>query len=422
MKNEIPKIELMSPAGDWVSLQAAIDAGCNAIYFGLNELNMRATAKNFSVHELPEIVSRCHSRNVKAYLTLNTIIYESELDQIREIIAAAKKASVDAVICWDFAVISELLPQQIPVFASTQMSVANSRSLLFFYQNYGIKRFVLARECSLDDIMTIKKNLTAWLGESANQIELEVFAHGAMCLSVSGRCLLSHFCEGKSANRGECYQHCRREYLLTDLDGKEQFQVGNYYLLSPKDLCTLPFIEKLLDAGITSLKIEGRGRSAEYVSVVTSAYRQAIDFYCRHRHESDFFETFAKLKEKLLDDVKKVYNRGFSDGFYLGKPFNEWSTAPGTVATTRKVYVGKVTNYYRNQGVAEILVENGVVSIGDEIMIQGKTTGVLSKLIDYIEIEHQSVEIVSKGERFAVQVNTKVRPNDQVYLIQTVTS
>ncbi len=417
-KNKKP--EIMAPAGDWISLRAAIDAGCNAVYFGVKGMNMRAGAKNFSIAEFKKIVKFCHDNNTKAYLALNTIVYEKEIPNIKNLITKAKAAGIDAVICWDFAVIREAKRQKIPIFISTQMSVSNSESIIFFHQNFGIKRFVLARECSIDDIKRIRKELKKELKSKSDDIEIEVFAHGAMCVSISGRCFLSQFQFGKSANRGECIQPCRREYKITDIEEKHSFILGNNYILSPKDLCTLPFIEKLIQAGVDSFKIEGRNRSPEYVKAVTSAYRKAVDYYIENNKRKGFKEDFKRLKKDLIIELKAVYNRGFSSGFFLGKPIDQWTDSYGSKATTKKEYVGIVKNYYKRQGVAEIKVESNEFRKGDTIMFQGPTTGVFSQTVDSIELHNKKVNNAVKGKPIAVKAEKLVRVNDKVYVIREV--
>ncbi len=415
----MPKPEIMSPAGDQVSLQAAINAGCDAVYFGVEGLNMRAAAKNFTIDVLPEISALCHKNNVKVYLTLNVIVYESELEIANQILVAAKKAEIDAVICWDFAVIQMSKKIGLPVFLSTQMSVSNSESLVSLYKNFGIKRFVLARECSLDDIIKIQKNFQKKLGQEAEKIEIEVFVHGAMCVSVSGRCFLSQNQIGKSGNRGECVQPCRREYLITDKEGEFSYQLENNYILSPKDLCALPFIEELIEAGISSFKIEGRNRNPEYVSIVTAVYRKAVDFYFENKLKENFKENFETLKKELTKEVEKVYHRGFSNGFFLGKPVNEWTKKYGSSSSTYKLYSGTVKKYFRKPGVAEIKIENEEFNIGDEIIFQGPTTGSVSQIAESIEIEHQQIQTASRGQLIAVKTFERVRPNDRVFVVRS---
>lgn len=412
------KPEIMAPAGDWISLRAALAAGCDAVYFGIRGRNMRAGADNFSASEMKRITRLCHQNGQKAYLALNTIVYEKELPKILVILDRAKQAGVDAVICWDFAVISACISRKLPVYLSTQVSVANTGAILHFYKTFGIKRFVLARECSLKDIRQIKKHLAAALGQNADEIEIEVFIHGAMCVSISGRCFLSQFQFNKSANRGECIQPCRREYQITDIEEQHRFTLGSNYILSPKDLCTLPFIEKLIETGISSFKIEGRNRSPEYVSTITAAYRHAIDFYLENRNRRGFKNAFAALKQDLMGNVKKVYNRGVSSGFFLGKPLNEWTDQHGSLATTRKAYSGLVLKYYRKAGVAEVRIESNSFNKGDEIMFQGKTTGSFSQVAGSLEIEHRQISRAEKGSVLAVKTKKQVRPNDRLYVIK----
>ena len=401
-----------------MNLRAAIEAGCDAVYFGLRGLNMRAGAENFALADLKKIAALCRRNNVRAYLSLNTIIYERELTKLRNIIAKARQAQIDAVICWDFAVIREALAQDLPVCLSTQMSVSNSQSMLFFFNNLGVRRFVLARECSLGDMKKIKKALAKSLGEKAALVEIEVFAHGAMCVSISGRCFLSQFQYGKSANRGQCIQPCRREYRVVAGDDQADFSVGTNYILSPKDLCTLPFIDRLIDAGVSSLKIEGRNRSPEYVGTVTAAYRKAVDYYVENRGNRGFRQAFESLKQGLVDRVTMVYNRGFSSGFFLGKPVDQWTDTAGSKAPVKKEYVGVVTNFFKKQGVAEIKVESNGFKQGDEILFQGKTTGFFTQTADSIEVDHVKINEAHKGTLVALQTNRRTRPKDTVYVIK----
>ena len=410
----------MAPAGDWISLRAALDAGCDAVYFGIKGLNMRVRADNFSPSSLGKIARLCHAAGVRAYLALNTIVYEGELGKIGVLLARAHAAHIDAVICWDFAVIGQARSLGLPVFASTQMSVSNSAAMLQLYRQFGIKRFVLARECSLEDMVRIRRSLSKTFGPQAREIEIEVFAHGAMCVSVSGRCFLSQFEHGKSANRGECLQTCRREFIMHDVLRGHELALGNNYILSPKDLCTLPFIEKLLDAGVASLKIEGRNRSPEYVAIVTGAYRRAVDFYFDHRSASDFKLRFDELQKEEMVKLARVYNRGFSSGFYLGKPIDQWHNTEGGTATTRKEYAGLVTNFYKQHGAVEIRVESNEFAPGDEIMFQGATTGIFSQTVESIEINRLRVDRACKGALVAVKADRHVRRGDKVYVIKTV--
>lgn len=414
------KPELMAPAGDMISLRAALEAGADAVYFGIVSMNMRASAKNFAVYEMSGIAQLCHEYHAKAYLAMNTIIYNSELDLAEELITHAVSAGIDAVICWDFAILDLALRHGMTAFISTQMSVANSAALVFLYRHFAVKRFVLARECTLDEIVSIRQNLLAQLGDEASAIELEVFAHGAMCVSVSGRCFMSQIAFNQSANRGECRQPCRREYEIRDVrDGKE-FLIGQDYVMSPRDLCTLPFLEKLLEAGVDSLKIEGRGRSPEYVSEVTACYRALIDFYYDHHTELDFAPQLASLKEQLMKRLDAVFHRGFSEGFYFGRQIGEWSGGNGSKATHRKVHVGVVTNFFKKVMVAEIKVEGAGFAQGDELMFQGSATGVISQKAESIEEAFKTVTKAEKNSLVGVKLAQVVRENDQVYIMVPV--
>ena len=388
--------ELISPVQDFISLRAAIDAGADAVYFGLKEFSMRAKAKNFTLAELKKVIDQCHKNKVKAYLTLNTIIYENELNKIKDILKKVKQAKIDAVHAWDMAVIEEARKLKIPIHLSTQASVSNSEAAKF-YKQLGINRIILARECSLEDIKKIKK---------VKGLEIEVFIHGAMCVAVSGRCFSSQFLFNKSANRGECLQPCRREYIITDEEGK-QLKIGNNYILSPKDLCTLPFIDKLIKAGIDAFKIEGRNRSPEYVKTATEVYREAID-----NRRAD--------KNKLLRKLKTVYNRGFSPGFFFGMPTaKDFTDAYGSKATEKKSYIGFVKNFYKKPSAAEIKLEAGSLKAGDRMMIQGNKTGVIEEKVSSIEINNKRVKIGKKGKMIGVKLSRQVRPNDKIYKIST---
>jgi len=411
------KTELMSPAGNWACLRAALRAGADAIYFGLRGLNMRANYRNFVPAEMKRIATECHRVGARAYLALNTIIYENELAKITRILESAVAAGIDAVICWDLAVVQKAAALGLPVFLSTQMSVSNSESLATFYRSFGIRRFVLARECSLAQLRAIRRSLKKKLGAEAAHIELEVFAHGAMCVSLSGRCFLSEERFGKSGNRGECLQPCRREYKIVDAEGEIAYRLGNNYLLSPEDLCTMPFLDQLLETGVACLKIEGRARTPEYVSTVTAAYRRAIDFYFENKGRRGFKERFAALKTELTAELDGAYHRGLSTGFFMGRPIGQWTTGRGSRATKSKRLVGEVMNYYRKAGAAEIQVRNAPFSLGDELLIQGPTTGLVRVTVDSIQIEHAARQSAQRGERVALHVPEQVRPRDRVFLV-----
>lgn len=396
--------ELMAPAGDWTMLRAAVSNGADAVYFGLEKLNMRAKAANFSVDELPEIVSFCKEHKVKTFLTLNTIVFEEELSELEEIIIAAKKNGVDRIICSDLAVADLCHKHEFPFCISTQSSISNSLAA-DVYKRMGAVRIVLARECSLDEIKKIRAKM---------DLEIEAFVHGAMCIAVSGRCFMSHHLFGKSANRGECIQPCRREYEVYDPAIGKSLIIGEDYVMSPKDLCTIEFIDQLIEAGIDSFKIEGRKRAPEYVAKAVSVYRQAIDLYYQHNLTKE-------KKKELLTELEKVYNRGFSSGFYFNIPSsNEYAGVEGSKATTRKTYIGKVLNYFKDINVAHVLIESGQIKTDDEILIMGETTGVLEIKIDKMNVNDKQNSLAKRGDEITLQVPALVRRNDKVYLIEQV--
>jgi U32 family peptidase len=398
------KPELMAPAGNRIMLAAAIDAGADAVYFGVEKLNMRAKASNFTLAELPEVSSYCKERSVKSSLTLNSIVFSNELEELASIVRTAKKSGIDFVICWDPAVIEECREQGMPFCISTQASVANVASAKF-YKNLGASRVVPARECSLRMIREIK--------EKAG-IEVETFIHGAMCIAVSGRCFLSHYLFGKSANRGECVQPCRREYTVHDDIINKSLVIGEDYVLSPKDLCTIEFIDELIEAGIDSFKIEGRKRSPEYVAKAVSVYRRAIDLYFEN-------SLTQEIKRGLLQELETVYNRGFSSGFYFNIPSSEeYTNIHGSKATTKKEYAGKIINYYKVPKIAYALIEAGPFNLDDNVIIMGPTSGVVDLKIVELMDEENKITTASKGDKVTFPCEKLVRPGDAVYLIKNV--
>jgi len=398
------KPELMAPAGDWTMLRAALSNGADAVYFGLDKLNMRAKAANFSVEELPEIISFCKEHKVKTYLTLNTIVFEEELTELEEIIIAAKQNGVDRIICSDLAVADLCYQHKFPFCISTQSSISNSLAA-DVYKRLGAVRIVLARECSLEEIKKIR---------AKTDLEIETFIHGAMCIAVSGRCFMSHHLFGKSANRGECVQPCRREYEVIDSATEKSLIIGEDYVMSPKDLCTIEFIDQLIEAGINSFKIEGRKRAPEYVAKAVSVYRQAIDLYFANNLNRE-------KKKELLLELEKVYNRGFSSGFYFDVPSSEdYAGIEGSKATTRKVYVGKVINYFKEPEVAHIFLESSEIKIDDEILIMGETTGVLEIKLEKMSVNDKEASSAKRGDEITLKVPSLVRRNDKVYLIEHI--
>jgi len=396
--------ELMAPAGDWTMLHTAIDSGADAIYFGVDKLNMRAQAKNFSISELPEISKYCHSKKIKSYLTLNTIIFEDEINEVEDIIIKARKSKIDRIICWDLAAAELCYKHEFPFCISTQGSVSNSLAASV-YKKLGAVRIVLARECSLEEIKKIRAN---------TDLEIEVFIHGAMCIAISGRCFMSHHLFGKSANRGDCIQPCRREYEIYDKAIDKSLLIGEDYVLSPKDLCTIEFIDQLIEAGIDSFKIEGRKRSPEYVAKTVSVYRNAIDSYFRK-------QLTAEKKKELLAELEKVYNRGFSTGFYFSKPSSEdYAGIEGSKATTKKTYLGRVLNYYKKSKVTHILIEAGSVNQNDELIIMGETTGVVELKPGNMLCNDEPALKAVKGDEVTFQCDNLVRARDKVYVVQKV--
>ena len=393
------KPELLAPAGDWSSLRAAIKAGADAVYFGIKSMNMRQAAQNFNLKNLKQVISYCHENKVKAYLVINIIVYDSELKKIENIIKEAKKSKIDAIICWDLAVIQLCKKCKVNIFLSTQASVANKESALF-YKKLGVKRIVLARELNLKQIKSIIHT----------GIEVETFIHGAMCYSISGRCFFSQEMYKKSANRGECFQPCRREYKLTDLKTGKEITTRLNHFLSAKDLCALSFLDKLIKAGIQSFKVEGRHRDPGYVYTVTKVYREAIDSY--------YNKSLKKKLTNLQKELESVYNRKFSEGFYLGMPTSDDITnIHNSAASERRLELGKIINYFSRSKVAVLNLTSGDLNMGDTILITGNKTGLVKVKVDSMEIDYKKIQHAKKGQLVAVLIQELVRENDLVYKI-----
>lgn len=406
-------VEIMAPAGNFESLMAAIQGGANSVYFGVGNLNMRSrSASNFAPEDLEKITSICREHNIKSYLTLNIVVYQADLQAVRKALEAAAKAKVSAVIASDMAVIIMARELGLEVHASTQLNVANFEAAKFFAQFADV--IVLARELTLPQIKEISQRIETEgvCGPSGNLLRLELFVHGALCMSVSGKCYLSLQEYGASANRGSCYQLCRRGYRVTDLETGRELEIENKYIMSPKDLCTIEFIDKIIASGISVFKIEGRARSAEYVKIVTECYRKAADAVL----QKAYTEPLAKeLKERLAG----VFNRGFWDGYYQGARLGEWSEVYGNKAKRQKMYVAKVTNYFSNLGVAELLVEAGEgLSVGQEILIIGPSTGCLEAKVSEIRVDLKSVQTAKKGDLCSIPVAGKLRRSDKIYIWQ----
>lgn len=404
------KIEIMAPAGNFEALMAAIQGGANSVYFGVGNLNMRShSANNFASSDIRRIVEICSQHGVKSYLTLNIILYSEDLEPMREAMREAKEAGVTAVIASDIAAITYARSIGMEVHISTQLNVSNIESLRFFSQFADV--VVLARELTLPAVKEIseaieRENIT---GPSGRKVEIEMFCHGALCMAVSGKCYLSLHEYNASANRGACFQLCRRGYEVTDLETGMQLEIDNKYIMSPKDLCTIEFMDKMIDAGVSVFKIEGRARSAEYVKKVASSYRRAADAV----EEGSFTPELAK---SLKEELAQVFNRGFWDGYYQGARLGEWSSVYGNKATRVKAYTGKVTNYFSNIGVAEILIETGALHKGEEILITGPSTGVVELKIPEIRVDLKPVECAEKGVYCSIPVSEKLRRSDKVYI------
>lgn len=403
-------LEIMAPAGNFECLSAAIQGGANSVYFGIGRLNMRShSANNFSPQDLPEIVRRCREAGVKTYMTLNIVLYGEDIEAAHEALDAAKAAGVDAIIASDMAVILYCRRIGLEVHISTQLSISNYEALAFYAQFADV--VVLARELSLGQVKEIHDQILAnhLCGPSGNLVRIEMFAHGAFCMAISGKCYLSLHHYNASANRGACMQLCRRGYMATDLETGTELEIDNKYIMSPKDLCTIEFMDKFIEAGVKVFKIEGRARSAEYVRRTAECYRRAADAVCDGSYTPDLT---AALKSSLAE----VFNRGFWDGYYQGARLGEWSQVYGSQATKKKVYLGKVSNWFDRIGVAEIAVEAADLPSGSEIMVIGNTTGTVIFKADDIRVDYGTVEAARKGERCSVASPQKLHRGDKVFL------
>jgi len=409
MKRE--EIEIMAPVGSYESLMAAIQAGAGSVYFGVEQLNMRArSSNNFTIEDLKKISEIAHSKGVKTYLTANVVVFDNELDQLHLIIDAAKEAGISAIIASDVSAILYAHQVGVEVHISTQVNITNIEAVRFYAQYADV--VVLAREMNIGRVWEISKQIQEQniTGPSGRLVKLEMFVHGALCMAVSGKCYLSLHEMNSSANRGSCMQSCRRAYLVTDKETGAELEIDNEYIMSPKDLKTIHFLHKLLDAGVSVLKIEGRARSPEYVSTVVECYREAVQAY--------FDDMFTD--EKIADWDKRlasVFNRGFWNGYYLGQRLGEWSKNYGSLATHRKVYVGKGINYFSNLKVAEFKLETGSLKVGDEIYITGPTTGLVKTTVAEIQLDKLSVAEAQKGSYISIPIDVKIRKSDKLYKI-----
>jgi U32 family peptidase len=405
------KIELMAPAGNFESLQAALDNGADSIYFGVEQLNMRARATiNFTMDDLTEIAKRCSAKNVRTYLTLNTIIYDHDISVVKTLLNKAKEAGITAVIASDQAVIASARAIGVEVHISTQLNVTNVETVKFY--SLFADTIVLSRELSLRQVKKITEQIEKEQikGPSGNLVEIEIFGHGALCMAVSGKCYLSLHSHNSSANRGACKQNCRKKYTVIDQESGFEIEIDNEYMMSPKDLCTLDFLDQVIDSGIKVLKLEGRGRAPEYVAMVTKTYREAIDSY--------YEGTFTKEKiASWIEDLSTVYNRGFWSGYYLGQKLGEWSANPGSNATQKKVYVGKGVRFFPKATIAEFKIEVYDIKIGDKIMITGPSTGVQELVIEEMMVNDLKLEKATKGDSCTLKLPFRVRTSDKLYKI-----
>lgn len=411
MKERIDEFEIMAPVGSRESLQAALQAGADSIYFGIEKLNMRAhSASTFTVDDLREIAATCGERGVKTYLTVNTIIYDDDIELMHQIIDAAKEAGISAVIASDVAVMTYCREVGQEVHLSTQLNISNIEALKFYAQFADV--VVLARELNMEQVARIHEQAEQMniCGPSGRKIRIEMFCHGALCMAISGKCYLSLDNAARSANRGECMQLCRRSYIVTDKETGTELEIDNKYIMSPKDLKTVRFIDRMMRAGVRVFKIEGRARGPEYVYTVVKCYKEAI--------LSVLDGTFTEEKKDEWDErLATVFNRGFWDGYYQGQRLGEWNKNYGSNATERKVYVGKGVKYFSKLGVAEFSCEACEFSVGDKMLITGPTTGVMYVTVEEIHDDTHAVETAQKGTRVAFKVPGKVRPSDKLFKI-----
>lgn len=404
-------IEIMSPAGSYESLMAAIQGGAGAVYFGAGQLNMRArSSSNFSPDDIRKIVQTCHENGVKSYLTLNTVLYDEELAVMQTMVDTAKESGITAIIASDISVMEYARQVGVEVHVSTQCNITNIAAVKFYSRYADV--MVLARELNINQMAAITNAIKDQniCGPSGNLVQIEVFVHGALCMAVSGKCYISLDNFNASANRGACMQPCRRAYTVKDADQQIELEVDNKYIMSPKDLMTIPILDRILDAGVTVLKIEGRGRSAEYVKTVTRTYKEAVQAW----KEGNFTKESVDMWTAQLE---KVYNRGFWSGYYFGEHTGQWSERYGSQATKKKVYLGKVVNYFNNIQVAEIKIESHSLRQGDEILIIGPTTGVYESTVKEIRVDLKPANVTYKGENCSLPVKETLRRGDKVYLV-----
>lgn len=405
------KIELMAPAGGFDALQAALDNGADSVYFGVDQLNMRARATmNFTLGDLEEIAERCNEKGVKSYLTLNAIIYNHDLSLIKTVVNRVKEAGITAIIASDQAVIGYAKSQSVDVHISTQLNVTNIETVKFYSLFANV--MVLSRELSLRQVKEICEGVVKEdvRGPNGELVRIEVFGHGALCMAVSGKCYLSLHTTNSSANRGACVQNCRRKYKVIDMEDGHELELENEYIMSPKDLCTIDFLDQLADTGISVLKIEGRGRAPEYVATVIKCYREAIDSLAEGTYSEE------KVKD-WMSRLETVYNRGFWGGYFLGQELGEWTDSSGSKATMKKIYLGKGMHYYSKAKIGQFKIEAQQLRKGDKILITGPTTGVYETQVDSMRVEDQEVEVAQRGSEVTFSLDQVIRASDKLYKV-----
>jgi putative protease len=407
------KIEICSPVGSWEALSAAIQGGADSIYFGVENLNMRSrAAAKFAIRDIEKVTDICHNKSISSYLALNSLIYDNDIKKVEKICDAAEKAGISAVIAADFATLNCVRSRGIPAHISVQMNISNFEALKYFAKFADV--VVLARELNLKQIAKIAKNIKKEniLSPSGKRVKLEVFVHGSLCVAVAGTCQMSLVSYGKSAGRGECYQPCRRKYSVKDVETGTEFLLDNQYIMSPKDLCCIRILDKIINAGVSILKIEGRGRSPEYVYETTKAYREALDMFIS--------KSFSAEKIKILEErLAGVFNRGFwHGGYYLGSKSGEWCGVPGNVSAKTKIFCGLIVNYFVKAACAELIVQNEKLAKGDEIIISGKTTGIVRCKLSELRVDEKPANFAKRGDDATFPLSEKVRRGDKVYIIK----
>ena len=405
------KVEILSPAGSFESMQAAINAGADAIYFGVEQLNMRTVSSSpFTIGDIKEVSKLAKQSHIKAYLTLNTIMYEHDMQLLNAILKEVKLHQIDAVIAADFAVINACKQLGIPLHVSTQANVSNVEAVQFFAPYSDV--IVLARELTLKQVAHICEEIKRKdiRGVSGELIKIEIFVHGALCMAVSGKCYLSLHSQNASANRGACVQNCRRSYSVTDTETEEVLEIDNEYIMSPKDLCTINVLDQILEAGVEVLKIEGRSKGADYVHEVTACYREAVDAIASNTYDQTKIEVWMKR-------LGAVYNRGFWEGYYLGRKLGAWTTNPGSAATDKKIYLGKGTKYFAKINIGEFVIETGQLRKGDTLMIMGPSIGVSKIILGTLVVNGKAADLAEKGDLLTLPVDTKITPSYKIYKI-----